>query len=160
MSKSVRLLAAAVSCSVVGCDAAPDDGERARGLVVAFERALHAGDRLALCDLVTFESRPAVDALTARSMAGKHPLRLLDTVERLDGLHVRVLDPNHGDRPGAFVVVRENGSLRIDLVATAGLDAQERALPGPATRTVVRPFSPAERARAASLAEQAARPPS
>lgn len=157
MSDLRRLWQASVLILVAGCGE-PAELAGARQVVQTFERAVRTGDRTTLRGLVTFESRPAVDAMPLEADAGQQPLAVLDAVARADGVHVLVRDPNHGDRDGAFVVVRENGALRLDLVASAGLTAREVPLAGPRQRTVVRPLSPEERARAADLAERETSP--
>lgn len=149
---------AGISSLVAACSGEPTEAAAARALVSEFERALHRGDRATLREVVTTESRPAIDAMALAASADKKPLTFVDATHRVDGLHVRVLDPNADDRPGAFVVVRENGALRLDLVATAGLSARDEPLPGPAQRTVVRPLSPADRARAAAIAARTLAP--
>lgn len=158
MSDLQRLLLLGTALLGAGC-AEPADLAGARQVVRRFEDAVRAGDRTALRQVVTSESRPGVDAMALDASAPPQPLTVLDAVQRPDGVHVRVRDPNHGDRVGALVVVRENGDLRLDLVATAGLSAREVPLPGPRQRSVVRPLSPRERAQAAHAAAAAAAAP-
>lgn len=147
----MRLVGVGVALLLPACHG-DERAVRARALVSRFEQALRAGDRATLRQVVTCASRSAVDALPLEACASKAPLVVLDAVARPDGLHVRVRDPNQAGQAGAFVVVQENGELRVDLVASAGLTAREVPLPGPATRIVSRPLSPAERERAARLA--------
>jgi len=151
MATFPRLLAAALPLLVSGCGE-PRHLADCRDLVHRFEAALLAKDRTALAGLVTAESRAALDSLPLSSLGDKKALEMMDAVERPDGVHVRVRDPNDGDRQGALVVVCENGTLRLDLVASAGLSARAVPLPGPRQRTVLRPLSPQDRERAALLA--------
>ena len=142
---------------LVSCGSQEDDARAAaRDLVARFEQALRRGDRGALRDVVTLESRPAIDAMPLPAIADKAPLVLLDVVARAGTWHVGVRDPNANDKEGAFVVVQENGSLRVDLVASAGLTAREVPLPGAATRTVMRPLTPQQLEQAAHMAQQKA----
>jgi hypothetical protein len=143
-----------LALAAAGCESGDAAASRARELVARFEQALRQGDRALLRALVTSESRPAVDALPLEAVAAKQPLAILGASARDGAMRVRVRDPNRGGADGAFVVVAENGELRVDLVASAGLTAREVPQPGPSTRTVIRPLSPAERAHAARLAQQ------
>ncbi|MEZ5967424.1 MAG: hypothetical protein R3F56_26540 [Planctomycetota bacterium] len=149
MSDLRRLCQASVLI-LAGCGE-PGALTEAKDVVRTFEAAVRAGDRATARRIVTLESRPAVDAMPLVP-SGKAPLTVIDAVARPDGVHVQVRDPNLDDRAGAFVVVRENGALRVDLVASAGLTAREIPLPGARERTVVRPLSASERARAAQRA--------
>ena len=159
MTKPHRWLAlAVVFCTA--CQPGSDASAQAQDLVARFEQALRSGDRDTLREIVTFESRPAVDAMPLSTLSSKLPLVVLEATSQRGAMYVRVRDPNANDpntngRDGVFVVVQENGGLRVDLVASAGLTAREVPLPGPATRTVVRPMSPAEREHAARLAREA-----
>ncbi|HLU40530.1 MAG TPA: hypothetical protein VK081_14190 [Planctomycetota bacterium] len=153
------LLPLAVLALLAACGA-PDDAAEACALVGRFDAAVRAGDVDAARTLVTFDSRPAIDAVPPGAHAGKQPLTVLSARHRHGAVHVRVADPNEGGKEGVFVVRRENAELRVDLIASAALVAREIPLPGPPTRTVLRPLSPAERARAARLAaEVAGQPP-
>lgn len=127
--------------------------ERAQALVAQFEQAVRAGNRALVRELVTFESRAAVDAMALLPQPAKAALVIAGTTSKGLAQHVRVRDPNERDRNSTFVVVPENGDLRIDLVATAGLTAREVfAQDAAATRTVIRPLTPAQLEAAGRLA--------
>lgn len=142
---------------LTGCQPTSETSTRAQALVARFEQAVRDGDRAGVRDAVTFDSRAAVDAMELVPTPSKAPLVVLDAVARGSALQVRVRDPNQHDQPGVFVVVAENGDLRIDLIASAGLTAREVPQPGAATRTVMRPLSPAEIERAGHMARQGAK---
>lgn len=93
-----------------------------------FQAALRAGDADRCRTLVTSESAAALDTIPWAAVRKRQPLAI-QGVERDNGrFRVRVTDPNDGGRAGEFLVVREYGRLVVDLVATAGLTAEE--LPG------------------------------
>lgn len=146
--------------ALTACEPGPHpDTAAACALVERFEQALRNSDRAALSEVITVDSRPALDALAAAKITDPVRLQVLGATARSDGVLVRVQD-SKGDSDAGFIVVRENGELRIDLVASAGLTARERPLEGGATRQVVRPLTPAQRAQAEAMAaRQAANPP-
>lgn len=97
----------------------------AASVLVEFQDALLAGDADRCGRLVTSQSRPALAAIPWAAMRNRKPL-VIGEVEVHDGrFHVHVQDPNDSDREGEFLVVREYGQLKVDLVATAGLTAEE-----------------------------------
>lgn len=151
MRRSFLLVVLPVSAAG-GCGESPTAA--AVGTFARFQDALFAGDRAELRALVTRDSRPAVDALPLDRVAGQQPVRVTGC-ERIDAalFHVHVADPNAGGRASRFVVVKENGVLRVDLLDTTAFNHRDRWLDGPALRQTVRPLSPAERA----VAEAAAR---
>ena len=105
-----------------GSDMAPAN---AASVLAEFQEALFAGDADRCERLVTSQSRPALAAIPWAALRSRKPL-VIGEVEAHDGrFHVQVLDPNAGDRRGEYLIVREYGQLRVDLVATAGLTAEE-----------------------------------
>lgn len=155
----IRRLVALLSACVVLVACAGEEARRgsaAMATVTAFETALRSGDRGELRRLVTAESRQAIEHLPLEAAASKAALQVVDATVRDGDVLVRVCDPNAGAAESAFVVVKENGELRVDLVATAGLTARERALPGPRERVVSRRLTPAEQAEAEAIARRAA----
>lgn len=145
-----------VVLALSACEPAPHpDTAAACALVERFEQALREGDRAGLADSITTDSRPAVDALGQTRLEGKPRMQVLGAAPHGDGILVRVLDPQSAGDSG-FIVVREHGELRIDLIASAGLNAKERPLDGGSTRQVVRPLTPAQRAQAEAMAAQQA----
>lgn len=90
-----------------------------------FQDALRAGDQDRCRALVTSQSAPALDAIPWAALRARKPLTLGEVEVQNGRFHVHVLDPNDGDRPGEFILVREYGRMVVDLVATAGLTAEE-----------------------------------
>jgi hypothetical protein len=143
------LLALALGCA----EPAPPHAAVA-ATFAAFQEALLRGDRARLRALVASESRAAVDALPLERAAGKLPLRVLDVTGAEARFEVRALDPNEGGREARFTVVKEDGELRVDLVATVAHHHRERWLPGAAERLAVVPLTDAQRQRAADAAHR------
>jgi len=109
-------------------DAAP------RAALATFERfqdALFAADAAAVRRLVTAESGPAVDAMPWRQLHARQRLIAVDAIDCRGCFHLEVRDPNCDDAPGTYVVVRENGRLVVDLVATAELCAKPTGIAAP-----------------------------
>ena len=131
------------------------DTAAACAVVERFERALRQRDRSGLADSLTRESREALDALTEKPVGDQLTLQILGAATPTNGILVRVHDPNGSASDAGFMVVRENGELRIDLIASAGLTITERPLPGGAQRQVVLPLTPAQRAQAQAEASKA-----
>ena len=88
-----------------------------------FQVALQQGDRAGCRDLLTEQSRVAVDALPWDRIREGQALLVLGAERGQGYFRVRVQDPNEGGRRSEFVVVREYGRMVVDLVATAGLSA-------------------------------------
>jgi hypothetical protein len=91
-----------------------------------FQDALFAGDVAALRALVTAESAPAVDAIPFDRVREQQPLQALCATDERGSWFVHVHDPNAGrsgceSADGVYVVVRENGRLVVDLIATAAM---------------------------------------
>lgn len=117
----------------------------------AFQEALFGADRPALRRLVTDSSRPAIDDLPFDDLESKEPLQVLGAERDGADFLVRVTDPNRGGEPGTYVVVRQGGRLRVDLLATTALHHEEVPY-GDGTELVPKALTPAdiERARAAN----------
>lgn len=127
-----------VATLAAGCGDAEREAERAAERTFAeFQRALFAGDRAALRAGVTEESRPAIDGLPLAELGVREPLRITGARDACGSWHVGVTDPGDGDAPGTYVVVRENGKLVVDLIASAALAARDTGVP-----VVDAPFEP------------------
>ena len=117
-ARSLLLITVLASC-------AHDDGpHRAMRAFEAFQAALLRQDPSACRALLTRESRPLVEALPWDTIAERAPLRIVDAQrirDNAEAFYVDILDPNEALSPGRYVVVREYGSLVVDLVASAGL---------------------------------------
>lgn len=153
----IRLgLAVALASVSAGCGGDPG-AAAATALVREFETALRAGDAGRCRRLVTAESAAAIAELPWRELRARRPLAVVGAEPEGSGYRVHVEDPNAGGGPGAFVVVREYGTLVVDLVATAGLTAEftERELAEP--EFVPQELTPADVDRA--IRKQLATPP-
>lgn len=91
-----------------------------------FQDAMLAGEVETCRGLLTEASAQALADLPWSTLRRRRPLQVLGADRGVAEFRVRVTDPNDGDRPGQFVVVREHGRLVVDLVASAGLTAEER----------------------------------
>ena len=121
--------------------AACDNDAAPRAALATFERfqdALFAADAAAVRRLVTADSAPAVDAMPWRQLQARKRLIAVDAIDCRGCFQLDVRDPNCGDAPGIYVVVRENGRLVVDLLATAALCATPTGIASP------REFEPRE----------------
>lgn len=98
---------------------ADPDADAARRAFLDFQSALFAGDVPALRRLVTNESEPAIEHLPLAALAERSALEV-SGVERIDGgiQRVFVLDPQRPHAGGSYVVAREGGRWRVDLLAS------------------------------------------
>ena len=101
-------------------------------LVDEFQTALLAGDERRCRKLVTEASAQALASIPWDAVAKKKPVTVQGAEPLDSGYRIAVLDPNDGGRRAEFIVVREYGRLVVDLIATAGLTAEE-VMSGPAT---------------------------
>ena len=129
---------------------------RAQARFERFVEALCEGRRSSLRWLVTEECAPYVQHMGELGRAkGKKPLELLSL--ELDGSRAlaRVRDPNPGAAApeGEFVLVREGGEWKVDLIATAGRGARQQELPGSGFRVTQTGLSEKERFEAARAME-------
>lgn len=140
---NVLLVAAMV---LAGCS--HDDGRAAAiATVDALQTAMRAGDAAGCRRLVTDASVAAVACFPWRELRQRQRVEILGAAWQDAGCRVEVTDPNDGDRRGAFVVVREYGRYKVDLVATAGLTAT--FVEGQGAREVLEPreLTPADHDR-------------
>lgn len=103
-----------------------------------WHQALARGDRPALARLMTEKSRAYLDHLPERS-SSRHDARILEARREGSRVYLRVRDesPRAEVAEGTFVVVREDGEWRVDLLATAGRNSRETDIPGKAPTRVV-----------------------
>ncbi len=117
-------LALALACMILGT-ACSDDRARVGPALMVFKRfqtALFSGDRDALRNLVTRESRQVVPELPLAAIADKQPLQVIGAVRSGYRVHVEVSDPNEGDTSAWFVVAKERGKWVVDLLETTGFN--------------------------------------
>jgi hypothetical protein len=110
-----------------------------------FQDALFARDVAALRALVTGASAPVVDAMPFDRVCAQQPLQALCATDERGSWFVHVRDPNAGGSGlagGVYVVVRENGRLVVDLIATAAMNSTPTG-PGK-TEVVPRELTPAD----------------
>ncbi len=88
-----------------------------------FQHALFAQDADAVRALVTAESRPVVAELPWQRLAARRPLVALDATDERGSFHVAVREADGERGVGTYVVVRENGRMVVDLLASAALCA-------------------------------------
>jgi hypothetical protein len=101
----------------------------ARAVFDSYQDALFAGDRDALRRVLSSESREVVDQIPCERARGKQRLRVVDAVFRSPEVILTVVDPNQGDRETRFVVVKERGELRLDLLASVAYSSEDVARP-------------------------------
>src|SRR5690606_19881776 len=130
-----------------GCDGGAADEIAVRARFQAFQDAVSSGDRAALYDLVTPESKRAVAHLPLERARGKQQVEVLDVERQHSTFLLRVADPNEAGRRTTYVMVRQAGSLVVDLLETTAYNSREKWLPGPPTRLVPAPLGPRELAR-------------
>lgn len=139
------LLIFALSGGILGSCAKESHGpsELAVARLQAFKVCVAKGDKAGMIPLLSLESRNIVEALPTKGRVDQ-PFEVLDQWTRSPSeIHVKVRDPDPTaqNRVGTYVVVREEGRWRIDLLATAGLNSEEVKLPGPSHRLIPKPMS-------------------
>lgn len=128
------------------CTACGGDPEAAAAVRTLhdFQAALRAHDESGCRALLTRESAAALAQVPWQQVAAQAPLQVLGAERQSLGYRVAVADPNHAGRRGEFVVVRENGRLVVDLVATAGLTATTSEAGASSDVIVPRELTPAD----------------
>ncbi len=117
-SAGIAVLAFALFSS---CSRSDGDAAAARAAFDSFQAAAIAGDRDALAGVVTRESRPAIEQIDLDALGKRQRLLVEGTKRPTSGrFEFRVRDPRATppDRSSMFVVVREAGQWRVDLVDT------------------------------------------
>ncbi len=119
-----------------GRSAAAAEEQQAEQVFRTFQGALFRSETATIRKLLTRKSRRFAQTLARQDLAGRQPLRILGTSRVRHQLRVHVRDPNDGGRESLFVLVREGGSIRVDLLETTAYNKEERRRPGP--REIVR----------------------
>ncbi len=119
------------------CGGGPTADQIAASRLRAFQESLRAKDGMRLMGILTESSRRFVPALL-RKTPGALPPVLLSAKREDSRIEALVRDPNPGATvsEGIYILAKEDGEWRIDLVATGGANSREKALPGPSTRIV------------------------
>lgn len=123
----MRRTSLAMALVLLGSACGDDPTPAALATFEHFQDALFARDAAAARRLVTDESAAVVDAMPWDRVAKAERLVAVEATDERGCYHVAVRDPNRGGAPGTYVVVRENGRLVVDLVATAALCAEPGA---------------------------------
>jgi len=84
----------------------------------SYQRSLLTGDRRGLSRILTRDSRPAIDQLPLAELGRKDPLEVVGVEGEKATWRVRVHDPNPGGTDGVYLVVRQDGEWRIDLLGS------------------------------------------
>jgi hypothetical protein len=139
--------------ALAGCGPATIEADAVAAFAV-FQDALFAGDRARLRAALAGECRQVVDSLPLGRLDSRQRLQVLGVRSRPPVVHVDVADPNENGRRSTYVLVREEGALRVDLVATSALQPAPgtgasrpswRFEPGPLTPDQVRAAEAAAR---------------
>ena len=109
------LLLAVSSLSCCSGDRAEDAAAQA---FAEFQSALFRGDAAALRKLLCYESRAVIRDLVAVDLRGKKPLVVTGISRHISQYRVHVADPNSGGRESFYVLTKEDGRIRVDLLAT------------------------------------------
>ncbi len=101
---------------LTGCNRGLEHEAAVRATFDSFQRALFAGDRAALWDLLSRSSRPALEHIDTGRLHGRERL-VVTGVERVHGrYHLSVHEPGRPEHSGVYVVVREDSFWRVDLL--------------------------------------------
>lgn len=138
MARTVRLALVVLALLFQGCSqsAAAAEQQQAREVLGSFQDALFQGKPATVRRLLTLQSRQFAPAICRRPVAGRQPLEIVGTSKVRHQLRVHVRDPNDDNRESFFVLVKEDGRVRVDMVATTAYNKAEHRRPGP--REVVR----------------------
>jgi hypothetical protein len=109
------VLITALALAAHACDAGPGVEAEVRAQFGAFETALRHDDTEALFDLVTRDSLPALEALQPGAARQRGAL-VVDAVEVRDPARTEVRAREAGGDAATFVLVREAGAWRVDLI--------------------------------------------
>ena len=157
LARSARLLAALLLAGLLpltGCGESAD----VAAARVAFDRyqdCLFDRDVTGLRAVLSRESLQVIPHLPLDRLAGKQRLRVVGARARRPQVLLAVEDPNE-DRRTTIVMVREDGKLVVDLVATTAYNVVERPDPSGGFQLLPRDLKPADHARIQAV-EAAAR---
>jgi hypothetical protein len=129
-----------VGLPVAACGSGGAPEAAVRVALTGFVTTLQQGDRTALREHVSIESREYLDQLPLPSAA--EPVDLVLGAPRVEGARAvcRVVE-TRGDerRDGSYVLVKEDGRWCVDLVETAGMNCREVSREGPPLRWKIVP---------------------
>ncbi len=122
-----------------------------------FQDCLFAGDRDGLRDLLSAGSQEFLPHLPLERTQDKQRLEVVGADSHPPQVFLQVRDPNEDGAERTFVLVREDGRLVVDLMATTSLNHVERPNPGGTVRVDPRQLTPEEMSRIRSLPPEAIR---
>ena len=98
----------------------------ARDVLARYQTALFEADRPALRRLLSSESRDLIERIPLERVEDKQPLEFLEARSNPPEVLVTVADPNDGGAEKKYVLVKEQGELRVDLLATTAYHSYDR----------------------------------
>lgn len=131
--------------------------EAARQTFETYQDSLFAGDRRRLREVLALGSRGVLPHIPFEHAQSQQRLTVVDAVAQPPEVLLSVEDPNQGGRECTYVLVKEDGELRLDLVATAAFNHEERPAQNPGLSFEPRDLDPAEIARIRSRSPQSFR---
>ena len=144
-----RPLGALLLAMLAGCS--QDDGpKRAMHTFQAFQEALQGQDVESCRGLLTVESQQVLAEMPWDAISQRQPLHIVSAQRKQDGRNefsIRVADPNNHGAAAQFVVVKEYGRMVVDLVASAGRNAQVVEASGSKQHLEPRQLTPADHER-------------
>ena len=112
---------------MVLCSGCADRGEAtARAVFDRYQDALFAGDRNELWGLLSRSSRPVLSQLPLERVGKRQPLVFVCATAQDPEVVIEMRDPNHDGREARLVLVREDGELLVDLLATTAFHHEIR----------------------------------
>ncbi len=138
---------------LVACSGADPATQQAMATFEQFQDALLTRDMATLEALVTDESRPAIPQIPWQEVASRPRLMVVAASDERGSYRVDVRDPSQPDGwLDAYIVVRENGRMVVDLVATASHYARTYQTAGDSSDFEFVDLSPEDRERARRMA--------
>jgi hypothetical protein len=152
-----------LTASAIGVFALADGGgpdpvlEAARRAFGVYQNALFAGDRGRLREVLATGSRQVLPHIPFERARTQQRLTVVGAVTQPPQVLLTVEDPNQDGRRSTFVMVKEDGELRLDLVATTAYNHEERPAENPGPQIVPRELDPHEIARIRSRSPESFR---
>ena len=142
---AIGALALLASCS----DDRSAEAKLAASTFSRFQKALQVGNRELLRTMLTNESTPVLDGIDWKQVAKQPLLDIRGARFVANEFWVEVNDPATPDEVSRFGLVRENGRMVVDLVASASHHA--RLVPSDRPMIEPRPLTPEELEQAANI---------
>ena len=145
--RALQVASAATVLVLAGCSAEPAVIDAARRTFHSYQEALVQADTRKLRRVLARESRVLVPHIPFERARDAKPLVILGAEQQPPRVLLAVSDPNDGDRETTFVLVKEDGDLRVDLVATTAFNHKKVAAANPGQQLSPRSLSVDELAR-------------